>query len=230
MNGAMATAAVSVRLTSRRRMPGWLYVVVLLADGLIVGLPLGALGWTAGALQLAARYTARLSFLWFLMVFITRPLAILSPRPATRWMLRRRRHLGLTFALAHAIHLAALLAFIVVSGRPANRVTVIVGGLGYVVLALMAATSNDTSARLLGANWKRLHTFGLYYLLFVFVATYLSRFASPRPPEPLPIYVALLTLAACAVGLRIAAGRSIRTQSASIVRSRTALAGGRPES
>jgi methionine sulfoxide reductase heme-binding subunit len=225
----MAAAAASVRLSSRRRIPGWLYVVVLVADGLILGLPLGVLGLTPGALQLAARYTARLSFLWFLMVFVTRPLAIRWPRPVTRWMLRRRRHLGLTFALAHTIHLAALSAFIIVSGRPANRVTVVVGGFGYVVLALMAATSNDTSVRLLGAKWKRLHTFGLYYLLFVFVATYLSRFTAPRPPEPLPIYAALLMLAAGAIGLRITVGRSIRSERASIGRNSAALAAGQSE-
>jgi methionine sulfoxide reductase heme-binding subunit len=206
----MTSFAASSASSRSRRIPWNLYVAVAIADGLIVGLPLAMLGWTPDALVLAARYTARFSFLWFLMVFVSRPLATLWPRPATRWMLRRQRHLGLAFALAHFIHLGALVEFVRVSGRPASPVTVIVGGFGYVVLALMTATSNDASVRMLGANWKRIHRFGMYYLLFVFVATYLSRFTMRKPPEPLGIYAGLLTLAACAVGIRVMAMRSRR--------------------
>jgi len=193
-----------------RGIPWNLYVTVAVADLLIIGLPLAILGWTAGALVLAARYTARFSFLWFLMVYVSRPLATLRPMPITRWMLSRQRHLGLTFALAHFVHLGALVEYLRVSGGPANPVTVIFGGFGYAVLALMVATSNDASVRLLGANWKRLQRFGLNYLLFVFVATYLRRFGMRKPPEPLYIYAGLLALAACAVGLRAAATRSRR--------------------
>jgi methionine sulfoxide reductase heme-binding subunit len=193
-----------------RGIPWNLYVAVTVVDVLIIGLPLTTLGWTAGALVLAARYTARFSFLWFLMLFVSRPLATLWPRPITQWMLSRQRHLGLSFALAHFVHLGALVEYLRVSGEPANPVTVIFGGLGYVVLAVMVATSNDASVHLLGANWRRLQRFGMYYLLFVFVATYLRRFGMRTPPEPLYIYAALLAFAACAVGLRVAAARSQR--------------------
>jgi methionine sulfoxide reductase heme-binding subunit len=208
--GFMTNFAVASASPRGRRVPWNLYVAVAIADALIVGLPLAMLGWTPDALLLGARYTARFSFLWFLMVFVSRPLATMWPGPATRWMLRRQRHLGLTFALAHFIHLGALAEFVRVSGRPANPVTVIVGGFGYVMLALMAATSNDASVRRLGANWKRIHRFGMYYLLFVFVATYLTRFTMRKAPEPLGIYVGLLTLAVCAVGIRVVAMRSRR--------------------
>ena len=214
----MTTYAATSPSAQGRRIPWKLYVAVAIADGLIVGIPLAMLGWTASALILTARYTARFSFLWFLMVFVSRPLATIWPGPATRWMLRRQRHLGLTFAMAHFIHLGALAEFLRVSGGPANPVTVIVGGFGYFVLALMAATSNDASVRILGANWKRIHRFGMYYLLFVFVATYLTRFTVRKPPEPLGIYVLLLTLAVCAVGLRVAAMRSRRARGGALPR------------
>jgi methionine sulfoxide reductase heme-binding subunit len=203
-----------------REIPWNLYVAVAVADLLIIGLPLAMLGWTAGALLLGARYTARFSFLWFLMVYVSRPLATLWPGPATRWMLSRQRHLGLTFALAHFVHLGALVEYLLVSGGPANPVTVIFGGFGYVVLAMMVATSNDASVSLLGANWKRLQRFGMNYLLFVFVATYLRRFGMRKPPEPLYIYAGLLALAACAVALRIAATRSRREVGSNVMRER----------
>jgi DMSO/TMAO reductase YedYZ heme-binding membrane subunit len=38
----------------------------------------------------------------------------------------------------------------------------VLGGIGYVLIAMMAITSNNWSVRALGRNWKRLHTFGIY--------------------------------------------------------------------
>ena len=51
--------------------------------------------------------------------------------------------------------------------------TVYGGGVGYLLLAAMAATSNDASQRALGANWRRLHTVGIYALWIIFAASYL---------------------------------------------------------
>ena len=51
--------------------------------------------------------------------------------------------------------------------------TVYGGGAGYVLLAAMAATSNDASQRALGANWRRLHVAGIYVLWIIFAATIL---------------------------------------------------------
>jgi methionine sulfoxide reductase heme-binding subunit len=52
--------------------------------------------------------------------------------------------------------------------------------LGYVVIAVMAATSNDWAVTRLGPkNWQRLHTFGAYYVWLIFALTYLSRVKEP---------------------------------------------------
>jgi DMSO/TMAO reductase YedYZ heme-binding membrane subunit len=51
--------------------------------------------------------------------------------------------------------------------------TIVVGGIGYLFVALMAATSNDASVAWLGARrWKALHTVGAYWLWQVFLLTY----------------------------------------------------------
>lgn len=154
----------------------------------------GAEGW-----QMAARYTARVSFLVFMLVYLTAPLAQLFP--AWTPIKRERRGVGLAFAGAHFVHLAALLTYLQVSGHPPALLTITLGGFAYVLIALMALTSNDAAVRRLGpANWRRLHTFGLHYTWFIFAATYARRVAAnPDMPE----YVALLALAASALVIRL---------------------------
>jgi hypothetical protein len=59
--------------------------------------------------------------------------------------------------------------------------TQILGGIGFVFIAFMAATSNDGAVRTLGrARWSRLHRFFLYYLWFIITATYLRAAARDR--------------------------------------------------
>lgn len=138
-----------------------------------VGLSLGA-GPTDGW-QLAARYTARVSAGLFLLVFLMAPLARSPAAPAVRPLLPNRRYWGLSFALAHAIHLGALITFFQVSGQAPPLPTLIVGGVGYMLVAFMALTSTDRARAAMGRSWTRLHTFGLYYVWFVFTITYALR-------------------------------------------------------
>ena len=53
------------------------------------------------------------------------------------------------------------------------QATVYGGGFGFVMLAAMAATSNDASQRRLGASWRRLHRVGLYTVWIVFAVSYM---------------------------------------------------------
>ena len=57
-----------------------------------------------------------------------------------------------------------------------NTVTLIGGGLAYVFIAAMAATSFDAAVTWLGRpRWQRLHTIGAYYIWFIFLQSYLPR-------------------------------------------------------
>src|SRR5262245_53298540 len=89
----------------------------------------------------AARYTARVSFLFFVPVFYARAWHQLRPSAASRWAVRNRRYLGLAFATAHFVHLFALTRFNVVTDQVPNVVTLVGGGGAYVFLTAMAATS-----------------------------------------------------------------------------------------
>jgi sulfoxide reductase heme-binding subunit YedZ len=55
-------------------------------------------------------------------------------------------------------------------------VTIIGGGTAYVLIALMALTSNDTAVRRLGRRrWRALHLVGLWVVFGIFVNSYLGR-------------------------------------------------------
>ncbi len=142
---------------------------VLLFD-IFIQVPASETSW-----QLWARYTARLSFFLFLASYIAAPLYELTQNKATDWLRRNRRNSGISFGIAHTIHLVALVAFLVISRSETDMATIIVGGGAYVAMFFMLATSNDAALRRLGdINWRRLHKFGAHYLAFVFAFTYTS--------------------------------------------------------
>lgn len=175
------------------------------------------------ALALITRYTARWSFLLFVTVFATGAMARLVPSPPTRWMRRHRRYLGLSFALAHFAHLAALTSLLASRGEMPDPVTLVGGGLAYLLIAAMAATSNDASVRVLGARrWRALHLVGASYVWLIFMNSYVGRLLAEAPPEPRPVFAVLVSLGVAALALRVLAWWRQRA------RGGTAAAGGSP--
>ncbi len=147
------------------------------------------------------RVTARTSLAWFLLAFVARPLVVVAPSPASKWLLRNRRYLGLGLAVSHAGHLAAIVAFAAVAPTAfwADREvgTLLGGGLAYALLAAMAATSTDRAAAWLGRRrWRALHTAGMWTLWAVFAVSYGGR-------AGVSVLAAVLAaLIACAAALR----------------------------
>lgn len=151
---------------------------------LLLGLFAGLLAVAAGLLVgddaaeragLAARWTARAGLPLFLIAFLASTLARRWPGQIARALLRRRRQWGLGFALAHTIHLVALGINVVIYVPGRTWQSLIGGGLAYALLYLMALTSTDEWQRRLGRWWGRLHLFGIYYLWFIFTASYAGR-------------------------------------------------------
>ena len=157
--------------------------------------------------QLAARYTARFSFSIFLPVFVASAWNRLAPGRVSRLLVRRRRALGLAFATAHTVHLAALVAYNVVAGTRPDAATLAVGGGVYLLMFAMVATSNDASVRRLGRNWLRLHKLGVYAVWFVFTFSYAGRTFGGKPG-----FAPWFAAAVAALALRIAAARMRRPQ------------------
>lgn len=125
---------------------------------------------------LSARYTARVSFLWFMLVYLAGPGMKLWPNAASRWLARRRRHLGIAFGFLMAVHLVALLINIT-QFAPRSFVSIIPGMIAYAFIGLMVLTSTNAAQRRMGAWWRRMHTAGMHWIWFIFLASYATRIA-----------------------------------------------------
>ena len=188
-----------------RRIPWALFAVVTALSLGTVAASLALWGQSSEGWLHAARYTARLSFLIFLAPFLASSLVYWLPSPATRWMRAKRRYLGLSFALAHFVHLGALITYLEISGDSRTLITLLGGGGAYVMIALMALTSNDWSVRTLGPKaWGWLHWLGVWDIWFIFTFSYFGRVTKAEPQEPRIIYITLFALAVSALLIRIA--------------------------
>lgn len=145
------------------------------------------------------RVTARSSLVLYLLAFTASAAVRRWPGRLTRWQLANRRQIGLGFAVSHAIHAAAIAGFAWIdpvgfraATGPGNFVT---GGLAYVFIVLMAATSFDGAVRWLGARrWRLLHLAGQYFLWVSFLITFGKRIPMSSG-YVLPVAVLLAALA-----------------------------------
>jgi len=185
--------------------PGILVWAALLI-GAALAHALAAQGAGEEGTRLVIRQTARISVLYFSAAFAASSLLRLRPAPWSRWMMRNRRWLGLSFALSHLVHLAAILLLLRIAPDFAiDTATLVGGGLAYVFIALLAATSFDGAVRRLGVRtWRALHKTGMYYIWIIFTFSYLPRALASTP------FIAPTVLLFSALGLRIAAYRAAR--------------------
>jgi len=181
---------------------GWAAAVLAPMCALILAL----VGTGEEGLRMVIRATARTSLALFLLAFTASSARHFWQAPTTAWLLRNRRYLGVSFAVSHTVHLAAIVALATeVPGFGADPFTTIFGSLAYLVILAMTATSFDRSAAWLGRpHWKRLHTAGSYYLWLVFFVSFAP--AAVQAAHPTGILAALALIAA--LGLRVGAGRA----------------------
>lgn len=140
--------------------------------------------------------TANAAFILFSLAFASSSLLRLLRNNFTRYLVRNRRYIGLSFALIHFTHLAFVLSNItLVAGEGRDIGTIIPGFIAYVFITLMALTSNDVSQRRLGVRrWRLLHKVGGYYIWLIFLATTL-------PPNAGTVWMLLISISV--LGLRI---------------------------
>lgn len=168
---AAGTDADVCDVLKRWWLTGWAALVLSAMAASIVTV----LGVTPRGMQALLRATARTSLVLFLVVFAASPARIAWPGAASRWLLDNRRYVGVSFAVSHAIHLAAIIGLAVVARRGPAWPVAVLGSVGYLFIAAMTATSFDRTAVWLGAwRWKRLHTAGLYYLWVIFTVSFLG--------------------------------------------------------
>lgn len=168
-------------------------------------------------LRLAIRSTARTSLVLFVLAFTAAAMAELAPGAVTRWQRRNRRYLGVSFAVSHFIHLAAILALALADRtlfwRLTDVTTIVLAGTAYLFIAAMAATSFDRTAAWLGLRrWRLLHLVGGWYIWLSFAVAVGKRV----PLDSFYWPMAALVLAAAAVRLLAMSRRGQRQTAISV--------------
>src|SRR5579871_2620869 len=119
--GSLKLANRKLEMTDNRRwlrvpVPWGLYLLATVLIVAVVVLAIALQGTGTEGLRFASRYSARVSFSFFLVAFSASALARFVPGAATSWLLLRRRHLGLAFAWAHLLHLGIFVTYFFSAG------------------------------------------------------------------------------------------------------------------
>jgi sulfoxide reductase heme-binding subunit YedZ len=151
------------------------------------------------------RVTARTSLVFFCLAYVAQAAFMLWPGQATRWLRSHRRHWGWLLVVSHTLHAFAIAAFVLIDPalfmQRTPMVTIVTGGVAFVWLWLMGATSFDRSAAWIGrARWARLHTWGSHYLWLSFMVAF-----GKRVPQD-PVYALPVLLLLSVMSLRWWAG------------------------
>ena len=198
----------------RGAQPGDLAII---AAGTTVNLAVAATlfaaaGTDSAGTELALRMTARVSFVWFMLVFVAAPLHRLRASPASAWLLRRRRALGVTFGLSMAIHVGCILRLYALHApeRPpmVTESDLFIGIPALVLVGLLTLTSLDALKRQLSsAAWRRLHTTGIWVVWAIFFLCLVDSVGRKTTAHPFLAYYLFIAVLLLTAGLRLAARR-----------------------
>ena len=181
-----------------------LYVAVLGVGAAALAYFVVGHGPTEQAFVYLARITARFSFLMFALAFMSTALYAIRETSFTSWLATNRRTLWLAFALAHFIHLGAIIAVYVSAGLTVSGTTEeIVGGLAYVFITLLVILSVYGASRGAGAFARKFQPVVAYYVWFIFTVTYATRLMEPELREPALLYAMLLSVCVAALAIRL---------------------------
>lgn len=179
---------------------GWRLLAVLTLSLIALSLWIASMRqFEVEGVRMVIRFTARSSLLLFCLAFSAAAPAQLWPNAWTRWQRRNRRHLGLSFAVSHAIHAVAIVIFARMDAAAFAEATspasYVFGGIGYAAIIAMSATSFDRTAALIGPRaWHTLHLVGGYYLWLQFMVSFGKRV--PAMPAYLAFLIPLLAVMA----------------------------------
>jgi DMSO/TMAO reductase YedYZ heme-binding membrane subunit len=165
------------------------------------------------ATQLALRTTARISFFWFIAAFVTSPLTQLWPSDFSRWLVRRRRALGVIFGLSMSIHVGFILRLFALHSpeRPpmVTDADFLIGVPGLALVAALTVTSLDSwKRRLGGVAWKRLHRAGIWVVWSIFFLCLTDSVSRKETDHPVLAYYLFISILVAAAALRLAAFRA----------------------
>jgi len=137
-------------------------------------------GASEASLRQLIRLSVDVAFPLFFVSFSASALHRFSPSQTTQYLMRNRRYIGLSFAALFLWHAGLIYSLARLYPEPffseLSSAALYSGVLTFSVVALMAATSNDSSVKYLGRSvWSRLHRVLGYFVAVMFFLTYLGK-------------------------------------------------------
>jgi DMSO/TMAO reductase YedYZ heme-binding membrane subunit len=196
-----------MRSSRNSLLEGWPLVGVLAVAVTAVALAAAGSGnFESEGARAAIRATARTSLVLFCLAYAAAALVRFWPNAFTQWVRRNRRQIGVSFAVSHGVHALAIASLSVLAPEEFKnevRLSMLIpGGIGYLFIAAMAATSFDRTAAAIGPRaWRWLHGFGAFYIWVGFMNAFGSR--APARPH----YWAFVAILVAVMALRLLAMR-----------------------
>lgn len=164
------------------KLEGWtITTLVFLALAILFAFVLLPSDITEENIRALVRYTANSSLLLFVSTFSASSLRYFIKNNFTAWLLANRRYLGLSFAVSHIYHLAALISLGVLYPYPfldkLNSIPIMLAAVAYIFIFAMSITSFKVPRLIIGELWwKRLHYTGSYFIWLIFAYSFGTRY------------------------------------------------------
>lgn len=132
-----------------------------------------------GTARHAIALSARIAVVLFCLAFGASAFHFFIKNSFSWWLRMNRKYIGISFAILHLIHLS----FLVVLQQnfhpvfdQAKTISLLGGGLAYLFVVLMLATSFSFFSKYLSKKqWAILHTVGGYWVWFIFIRSYVKK-------------------------------------------------------
>lgn len=165
----------------KQRSYGIWYGQIIWASLIVSTIVFGYGFWENGFVEEGARHaiawSAKISVVLFSLAFSASAVHFFWKNSFTFWLRMSRRHLGISFAIIHLIHLGwlgVLQYFFHPVFEQAKTISLFGGGMAYLFLVLMLLTSFPYfSKKISPRNWKILHTMGGWWIWFIFARSYM---------------------------------------------------------
>ncbi len=169
-----------VSLLQHRLFNGWPFfwlVAVLTFAAMILGYLMIGVTTPEAAINMI-RLSVQLASPWVFLAFVATPMTKLFPGKLSKWLLRNRRYLGLSFAAGfgwQAVFIGVLLALhnAYYWQEMHNDIDLLLRMASYVILFALTITSFfPVRRRMLPEHWRWLHLVGIWYFWAAIWASY----------------------------------------------------------
>lgn len=136
-------------------------------------------GYTEQCTRMLIQWSAKLAVTLFCLAFAASSLHLIFRQTWTGRLLENRPEIGLSFAVAHFLHLLSLI-ILQTSFHPvfekAAATSLTGGGLAYVFILLMSITTfPSVKSQISMTQWKWLHLLGGWWIWLIFTRTYFKK-------------------------------------------------------